>query len=153
MKQYATPIILVAIVAVIALAIITMINSSPESGVSMGYIKNIYDRGGKQYIDLDNIQWLSQSEGSCATQAGQGIPQCNPNGFLIVNDDSEATSYEVTPGVLITRTSLTNPESNNQTIIDVATFAALDKTHFDSTPYRIELRKGVVMSITEHSIP
>ncbi len=57
-------------------------------------INETHVNGGDYILTVDPVEWLSESEGTCrnsaeVTDEASSIPQCNPNGFLIVNDDTE----------------------------------------------------------------
>lgn len=58
----------------------------------MFYITNIYIEEGKTMLARSMVRWLSESEGSCRNYSDNSeekavLPQCNPNGFLIVEGD------------------------------------------------------------------
>jgi hypothetical protein len=73
------------------------------------YIKNVYEKSGDVYIDADAIRWLSHSDGSCVildeesqpAEGAQTVPACNPNGFLIVNDDPAIQTFKLAPTVTV----------------------------------------------------
>ncbi len=72
------------------------------------FIKNVYEKSGNVYIDADYFRWLSINDGSCITGGTsqpasnvQKIPECNPNGFLIVNDNPKIRTFKLSPGVKV----------------------------------------------------
>lgn len=57
------------------------------------YIKNLYEEDGQHMIDRLTVAWLSESDGTCENEAdskdNSSLSTCNPNGFLIIEGDSE----------------------------------------------------------------
>jgi hypothetical protein len=71
----------------------------------LAYIKNVYQKNGDIYIDADYFTWLSNDDG-CVTPPKlandtSGKPECNPNGFLIVNDNPTIRTFKLSPDVKI----------------------------------------------------
>ncbi len=78
------------------------------------YIKKVYDKDGRIYIDADNFRWLGSGSGTktdgCVNAsdfpdmvipASEKRPECGPNGFLIVDDDQSIRTMELSPDVKI----------------------------------------------------
>lgn len=69
----------------------------------IGYIKKIYKENDRQYIEFDEVQWLSGKaakeymvdKGTCETVEKCEVP---PPSFLIVNDDTTPTIHEIREG-------------------------------------------------------
>jgi hypothetical protein len=82
-------------------------NSGDEH--QLAFIKNVYEKSGEVYIDADYFQWLSHSDGSCIIPSdtsqsapdSQKKPECNPNGFLIVNDNPKIRTFKLSSDVKI----------------------------------------------------
>jgi hypothetical protein len=73
-------------------------------GHQLTFIKNVYQKAGSIYIDADYFQWLSDSEGTCTSTSALVTPKrpaCNPNGFLIVNDNQQIRTLKLSPQVKI----------------------------------------------------
>lgn len=79
-------------------------NSGDERQLS--FVKNIYKKEDDIYIDADYLQWLSEDQGTCFVErenikSPQGLPDCSPNGFLIVNDNPKIRTFKLSPEVKI----------------------------------------------------
>lgn len=63
------------------------------------YITEVTVVDSEQMINADPIMWLDSPDGCTipGTTGEQELPECNPNGFLIVNETSEDTVYYVIP--------------------------------------------------------
>lgn len=58
-----------------------------------GFIKKVYDKDGKKYLDIDYIQWLNEEDCKAKNL------ECNPNGYLILNQNTQIRSFEISPNV------------------------------------------------------
>jgi len=75
----------------------------------LAYIKNVYEKSGEIYIDADYFQWLSRSDGSCvipnessrAIPGSETKPECNPNGFFILNDNPKIRIFKLSSDVKV----------------------------------------------------
>ncbi|MCA9381881.1 hypothetical protein KC660_00555, partial [Candidatus Dojkabacteria bacterium] len=70
-----------------------------------GEIKRWYQKDGSWYIDFDEKTWLSGSsnpptctnaESGSQEAIESGLPECNPNGYEILNTDKKIKTYKVT---------------------------------------------------------
>jgi len=94
---------------------------------AMGYIKAVYDKNGKSYLDIDYVQWLSGKDaikaaiedGKCFVgentsqllnelenlnvSAGLGkFAKCTPDGYYIRNQNPQIRTFEISKNVEIT---------------------------------------------------
>lgn len=102
-------------------------NISAKTEKAMGYIKIVYDKNGKRYLDIDYVQWLSNKEAikaaiedkKCFTEedtpqilnelekfdisAGFGkFAMCTPNGYYIRNQNPKIRTFEISKNTEIT---------------------------------------------------
>lgn len=121
------------------------------------YIRNIYTKNNKTFIDIDNVEWLSASDNTCSTPPEEktGIPQCNPNGFLIQNSIKKINTYEILASINIQTINFnTNPLSTtNMDLKEFTEFFTSQKEYFDSVPFTIQVDNGLVINIQEKYIP
>jgi len=125
-----------------------------QAETKIGYVKKLYDEGGKKYMDFDEIKWLSATDGTCTTDEPwrSDIPACNPNGFLILNENEDVNTYEV-GATVVKKTSEFAYSETGERIIGYESFINLGEEHFNITPYIIKIRNGIISEITEKYIP
>jgi len=151
----------------------------PTSGKRIGFISKVYDKNGKRFLDIDFIQWLTDSdENGVQTLAAskacvedgdecskewchleEGLP-CMPNGFYIRNKDPKIMSFEISKNVDITVDTLThrtNGDFNSGQKISYQTFKNLftenSKSYLKSALYWIQTTNNVVDEISEQYRP
>lgn len=122
--------------------------------LALGYIKMIYEQNGKRYLNIDYIQWLSHSNKTCFVLGSElpNVPQCNPNGFLIVNQNPKIRTFEISKGAEIQMVTGAGAEINTYEEFK-SLFAAESTSHLKNIPYHIEVRNGVIVKIIEQYIP
>jgi len=69
----------------------------------IGYIKSVFDKNNGIYLTIDYIQWLTQTDGTCRSNSdgNSSVSVCNPNGYLIVNDNLQPRTFEIANNVVI----------------------------------------------------
>jgi len=119
--------------------------SNSKNEKQIGYIKKVYDKDGKKYMDIDYIQWLNgvaaekaiEEDGHCRNEN-----DCTPdNGYYIRNQNPQIRTLEI---------------YKNADIFDEFGFSAKMDIVKPSTvnPYNIELSDdNVVIRITKQYIP
>jgi len=116
-------------------------NTPAETEKAMGYIKTVYDKNGKKYLDIDYVQWLSHSDNTCWIGSElSGVPQCTPNGYLMQTYASEQCHVEFNEK--ISYEIFKSFWGNNPSC-----------THLKSMPYNIEAQNGIITKIIEQYIP
>lgn len=77
------------------------------------YIKNVYEKDGKIFIDADEFKWFgngADDADSCvfpsyfpngAIPSTETRPACGPNGYVIVNENEQIKTYKLSPEVRI----------------------------------------------------
>lgn len=126
-----------------------------------GYIKAVYDKNGKNYLDIDFVQWLSHSDGTCSlTSESSNIPKCNPNGYLIVNQNPKIRTFEISRDAEITMQTYASGQCYVQwnEKVNYTTFKSFWGSspacmHLKSLPYNIEAQNDVITKIIEQYIP
>ncbi len=91
-----------------------LVQAEVEAGdeVMLANIKGFSLQGGGLYAQVDDLEWLSSSDGTCtldssakreATQEVQNpvVPYCNPNGFLLHNTNTEPELIPLTSDVQV----------------------------------------------------
>ena len=121
------------------------------------YITNVSTKDGKTYFEIDKIKWLSLTDNTCSTppEVRADMPQCNPNGFLIQNDNLELKTYEVLPSASI---EIIDPVANSATnkkisLQEFNEYFASQKEHFEFAPFIIQIENGSITEIQEKFIP
>lgn len=128
----------------------------------IGYIKSVFTKDGRNYLTIDYVQWLSNSKGECRSSSEKlsNIPECNPNGYLVVNSNSQIRTFEINKSVVIDFSDFKNTGlawKNDQPL----TSAYLTSEEFQEifsgndtsikwlkdAIYRIELSKNAVIKI------
>lgn len=147
-------------------------NSSGDSGSmefpanterQMGYIKKVYSRGGKNFLDIDYIQWLTgtvaekakREDGLCPSK-GECIVE---NDYYIRNQNPLIRTFEISPNVQITMRTY-NMEMTGQIQaqkISSAEFSQIFSSsawsHLKDAPYIVEISNNQIIRITEQYIP
>jgi len=79
----------------------TPVNINTDSQI--GYIKSVFDKNNGKSLTIDYIQWLTQTDGTCRSnsEGNSNVPACNPNGHLIVNDNPQLRTFEISGNVFI----------------------------------------------------
>lgn len=136
----------------------------PFSGEKqIGYIKKVYTKGGKNYLNIDYIQWLTGAE---AQKAMQEDGQCPKTGECIVFDDYYIRNvnplirtFEIAADAEITmqtydmeETGLIQPQK-----ISFAQFSWIFTPKVNSrlkdVPYIVEISSNQIVKINEQYIP
>ncbi len=91
----------------------------PTPTSATGYIKRIYSQDDRLYMDIDYVDWLTENTNTCTNNDGTSpggevpgtIPMCGPDGYLVVNQDTQIRTLEILPQApvcLLTATSSVN---------------------------------------------
>jgi hypothetical protein len=133
---------------------------------NMGYIKKVYVKNGKNYLDTDYIQWLTGTE---AEKALREDGQCPKTGECIVYDDYYirnqnplVRTFEIAPDAAIIMQTLdsetTGDVNQNKkiTIDQLKNIFAPGSSHKDRyqlTPFIVEISNKQIVKINEQYIP
>lgn len=133
---------------------------------NMGYLKKVYQKNGKNYLDIDYVQWLTGAE---AEKAMREDGRCPAQGECIVYDDyyirnqnSLVRSFEVSPDVRIKMQTLDSETTGNVNQNRSVTFAKLEsvfapdsayKTRYQNVPFIVELSSNKIVKINEQYVP
>lgn len=81
----------------------TVSPKSENTENQIGYVKSIFTKDGVDYLTIDYVQWLNQEEGEChsSSETQSSTPECNPNGYLIVNNNSQIRTFEISNSIVI----------------------------------------------------
>jgi len=136
------------------------------SAKNMGYIKKAYTKSGKNFIDIDYIQWLT---GTDAEKALREDGRCPKTGECIVYDDYYIRNqnplirtFEVAPDVEIRMQTL-DSETTGQVgqnvpitfdrLKEIFTPPSAPQQQYEYKPFIIELSNNRIVKITEQYIP
>jgi len=152
-------------------------NSMEADGEYVGFIKRVYEKNNKNYLDINYIQWLTDVEngvttltaskacvedGNCSKEwchVDEGLP-CMPNGYYIRNKNLQIRTFEIADSVVIDFSDFKNAGlawKDNQQL----TSANLSFNEFQSifsgkessinwlkdAVYRIEISKNIITKI------
>jgi hypothetical protein len=125
----------------------------------IGSIKNIYQKGGKYYLDIDYVQWISD-EKTCVDRYSEFN-----NDYCIVNDNPLLRTFSISDDVKVELQTYSHDASGgyvwNQ-VVPLSTFAiALNNSYVVMNPeypardllYWVTLVGGVVTNISEQYQP
>jgi len=140
------------------------INPPAASEKAIGYLKKVYSKGGKDYINIDYVQWLS---GDTAEQAMREDGQCPKSGECIVyndyyirNQNPLIRTFEVVPDVEIRAHDFEKDYASGDWT-ESMTFSRfsqyfsrnVNNGYWTSAPFHIEIGNNKVLKITEQYIP
>lgn len=130
----------------------------------IGYIKKVYAKSGKNYLDIDYIQWLT---GAAAEKAMREDGQCPKTGECIVYDDYYirnqnplVRTFEIAPDVKIIMQTYNAEQTgivgNSQEITfqqfkDI--YSSNSQLGLRDVPYIVEISNQQIVKITEQYIP
>jgi hypothetical protein len=138
-------------------------NFPENSERQIGYIKKVYIKGGKSYLDIDYIQWLT---GDAAEKAMRQDGECPKTGECIVLNDYYIRNlnplmrtFEISPDVTITMQTY-DMETTGQVqaeSINLSQFGQIwngsMKPNLKSVPYIVEIQNQQITKINEQYVP
>lgn len=115
-----------------------------------GIIKQVYDNNGKKYLDIDYIQWLTEED--CKAKN----IECNPNGYLVLNENTQIRTFEISNDVEIIADIYSNMETygvkmSYETFKSI--FAVNSNSYSKDSIYWITTENNIVTSIKEQYQP
>ena len=138
-----------------------------------GYVKNVYTKDGRLYLDLDAAEMLTGKDaekaafedGQCS-KADYAIPgTCAPNDYYIRNKDQQLITLAVSKNVKIEITSVdgsTDIDARGTLAAQIFTISEF-QDYFDKdydkppfilvTPYKLEILSGEVVKISQQYLP
>jgi hypothetical protein len=149
----------------------SVIQPAPPEGTTqyvsekqIGYIKKVYAKNGKNYLDIDYIQWLT---GDVAEKAMREDGQCPKTGECIVFDDYYIRNqnplirtFEI---ALDAKIVMQTYDSEKTGIVGNSQEISLDQfknifssgawSHLKDVPYIVEISNQQIVKITEQYIP
>ena len=132
------------------------VEAQPTTSKKLYYISDLKASDNQTIFELDAIQWLESAKGQCSNAAEEiaGMPQCNPNGFLIQNPDLITTKHILADSFEIQLNTL-KFTSENQTVSLDEFFKIYDKMRdsFATIPFEIELIEQKITTIHQRYIP
>lgn len=138
---------------------------SPEaSEKAIGYLKKVYTKNGKNYIDIDYIQWLS---GDTAEKAMREDGECPKKGECIVlndyyirNQNPLIRTFEVAPDAEILAHDFSSDYSTgnwNQSwnFYQFSQYfnSSVNNGYWDYAPFHVEIGNNQIIKISEQYIP
>jgi hypothetical protein len=132
----------------------------------IGFIKKAYAKSGKNYLDIDYIQWLT---GDVAEKALREDGQCPKTGECIVYDDYYIRNqnplirtFEISPDAKIVMQTFSAEQTgivmNNEEITfnqfrNIFSSGSESDFHLKDVPYIVEISNQQIVKITEQYIP
>lgn len=130
----------------------------------IGYIKKVYAKSGKNYLNIDYIQWLT---GSAAEKAMREDGQCSKTGECIVFDDYYIRNqnpilrtFEISPEAKIVMQTYNAEQTGivgNSQEITLDQFKNIYSSNSQlglrDVPYIVEISNQQIVKITEQYIP
>ncbi len=140
------------------------INKPDEIEKAMGYIKTVYEKDEKRYLDIDYVQWLSGDEaikamredGKCPADIYPDSSYCIPNGYYVRNQNPKIRTFEISKNAEITRATAFDFSPSGKKVIGYEEFKQLltaENSYFGNIPFHIEVINGLIVKITEQYIP
>jgi len=135
---------------------------------AMGYIKAVYEKDGKRYLDIDYVQYLTGDEairairedGKCSPDIYPDPSYCIPNGYYIRNQNPKIRTFEISKNVEILMQTYGSGKchvrQNEKVSYEIfKSFWGSNPTcvHLKDLPYNVEVKNGIVTKITEQFIP
>lgn len=133
---------------------------------TLGYIKEITLKDSQQYLRFEPAEWLTSLDGSCAFEEDRNkspnLPECNPNGFLVVksNAEKELTLSENTEAFMQT---LNRDNQRNYVWDEKVSLEKLEQIienpvgdHekiYKNLPFWLEIENNEIKRITEQYLP
>jgi uncharacterized protein YneF (UPF0154 family) len=131
----------------------------------MGYVKKVYAKSGKNYLNIDYIQWLTGDAAERAMREDRECPKTGEcivlNDYYIRNVNPLIRTFEISPDVQIFMQTYGAGEpggdiSWNQPITFSqfwSIFTTSAKPHLKNVPYIVEIQNQEIVKITEQYIP
>lgn len=132
----------------------------------IGFVKKVYVKSGKNYLNIDYIQWLT---GDAAEKALREDGQCPKSGECIVYDDYYIRNqnplirtYELSPDAKIVMQTYSAEQTgivmNNEEITfdqfkNIFSSGSESDFHLKDVPYIVEISNQQIVKITEQYIP
>jgi hypothetical protein len=131
---------------------------------AIGYLKKVYTKKGKNFVDIDYVQWLT---GAAAEQAMREDGLCPKKGECIVlndyyirNQNPLIRTFEVSPDAELLAHDFTADYSTGDWN-ESWTFARFSNYfntnvkngYWDSVPFHVEIGNNRILKITEQYIP
>ena len=120
---------------------------------AIGYIKKVYDKNGKRFLDIDYIQWFNLEE--CETKKLSA-----PNGYCIENVNTKIRPFEISQNVQIKVDTLSYAADGNFNFgesISYLTFKNLfavdSNSSLKESLYWVVVKDSVITSISEQYRP
>lgn len=133
---------------------------------NMGNIKKVYTKNGKNYLDIDYIQWLTGDEAEKAMREDGQCPKTEEcivyDDYYIRNVNPQIRTFEVSPDVEITMQTLDSETTGNVNQNKKISFSMLqtiftpgsaNHDKYQNTPFIIELSNNKIVRILEQYIP
>jgi cell division protein FtsB len=126
-----------------------------------GYIKKIYKKGGRYYLDIDYIQFLTgEAANEAAREDGEiGPGETVPNDYYIRNVNPKIRTFLIDNNVEVFIQTIPGPEMTIEFVGKKSTDFASFKQRFETEnasrnmPHWITLEDSVVVKIEEQYVP
>jgi len=137
-----------------------------SSEKNMGYIKKVYTKSGKKFIDIDYLQWLTGADAEKAMREDGQCPKTGEcivfDGYYIRNQNPLIRTFEVAPDAEIRMMTLDSETTGRVDENKLITFDELktiltpqstSQQRYEFTPFIVELSNNKIVKIVEQYIP
>lgn len=137
-------------------------STKPSLVKQCGYIKRLYEKGGKNFLDLDYVEFLTgEAANQAAREDGKIEPgETVPNDCYVRNRSSKIRTFEIGDKVeVLVKEYHFEGETLKNRLLNFATFKTMFKTNDPSNQYIadslywITLHDNVVTEIEEQYVP
>lgn len=130
---------------------------------TMGFIKKVYEKNGKNYLTIDYIQWFMGTEAEKAMREDGECPKVGEclvlDDYYIRNKNLQLRTFEISPDVQIAMQTYNLEKTGNiqSQKISFAQFSQIFNTnampHLKNVPYHVEIGNSKILKITEQYVP
>jgi hypothetical protein len=133
----------------------------------IGFVKKVYAKNGKNYLDIDYIQWLSGDAAEKAMREDGECPKTGEcivyDGYYIRNQNPLIRTFEISPDAKIVMQTYSAEQTgivmNNEEITFdqfkniFSSGSSESDFHLKDVPYIVEISNQQIVKITEQYIP
>lgn len=138
-----------------------------EADRQIGYIKKVYTKQGKEFLDIDYVQWLSGSAAIPAMREDGACPKKGEcmvlNDYYIRNQNPMLRTFEISPEVKVLMQTWDSEKNDIQWDYPISynqfkgIFTGASKIsnreNLKNVPYYVYYENGIITKIAEQYIP
>jgi len=136
-----------------------------DANTRVAYIDQIYQDNGRTFMKVNFIDWYEGAEADRVFREREQDPEMTeaPDGYYIVNDDTELHTYEVVADAKvlmqiyshIPNVAATETNWNEEISLDklVSLFADDTNMSLKGFPYHLTIQNGLIVKIIQQYVP